>query len=205
MELPAARTLIMETPMATRIQATTISPVVRSFSSNRLLRLSNATLSVAGLGPGLQLLDAIPAAFAVGVEAGLPGVADAVHGTHRHAEPAVDAVLEDDGEPADEVVLELVDGVDLARAGVIAGAAADAGVLDVEVTDPAPAHSSTRYAVVILADSFMNSCRFPLKRKNMSRSSGSSAHSRIGTPGRLRRLSECSRAGRPAVLGSVSS
>src|ERR1044072_2071440 len=133
MELPAARTLIMETPMATRIQATTISPVVRSFSSTRFLRLSNATLSVAGLGPGLQLLDAIPAAFAVGVEAGLPGVADAGDRTHRHEEPEVDAVREDGGEPPDEVVFELVDGVVLAGAGVIGGAAADAGLLDVEV------------------------------------------------------------------------
>src|SRR5437588_4308441 len=136
-------------PMATRIQETTTSPAVRSVSSRRFLSACSLPRiaippaqsdSVTRLSPGLQLPDALPAALAGGVEADLAGVADAVHRAHRHAEPAVDAVLEDDGEPAHEVVLELVDGVDLAGTGVFAGPAADAGVLDVEVADPPPAH-----------------------------------------------------------------
>src|SRR3954470_1636272 len=131
---PAARTLTIEIPIATRIQETTTSPVVRSFSSKRW---GSRRISVAGLGPGLQLPDPRPAALAAGVEAGVAGVADAVDRAHRHPEAAVDAVLEGGGEPADEVVLQLVDGVDLPRAGVVAGPAADAGVLDVEVADPA--------------------------------------------------------------------
>ena len=47
---PAARTLTIEIPIATRIQETTTSPVVHAFSSKRC---GSRRISVAGLGPGL--------------------------------------------------------------------------------------------------------------------------------------------------------
>ena len=60
-------------------------------------------------------------------------VVDAGDRTERHAQAAVDALLEHDREAAEEVVLDPVDRIDLARAGVVAGAASDARLVDVEV------------------------------------------------------------------------
>ena len=202
---PAARTLTIEIPIATRIQETTTSPVVRSFSSNRC---GSRRISVAGLGPGLQLPDPRPAALArrrrgrPGGRRGCSRRGTSARRSRSRCSPRGRC------EPADEVVLQLVDGVDLRRAGVVAGPAADAGVLDVD--GRCDSFDEIRGRDVDLA--FMNSWRLPLNRKNMSRSRGSSAHSRMGTPGRLnrlrsvrgpaaRRLRRCSRAypSRPSV------
>src|SRR5690348_3933929 len=66
-----------------------------------------------GGGPRLELPDLRPSAVGGGVDVVAAGVMDAVDRAERHAEPAVDALLQYDGEAAGEVTLDLVDGVDL--------------------------------------------------------------------------------------------
>ena len=130
------------------------------------------------LGPRPEGQDLL--ALVLGVVA---GVDDAVDRAQRHTEAAVDAVVEGDGEPAEEVVGNLVDRVDLAWAGIFARTAADAGLLDDEMAGSAWHQTVCGKVVSSRAEALTNTWSDWLKRKNMSRPRGSGDQHRNGVPG----------------------
>jgi hypothetical protein len=85
------------------------------------------------LRPGLEVFDLLEVAIFAGYTL-VASVVYAVDRAQRHAEVAVYALLYHDGETAQEITGNLVDRLHLARAGVIAGAATDAGVVYVVVS-----------------------------------------------------------------------
>jgi len=91
-------------------------------------------MDVARCRPGLKLFDACVAARAFH-DPFFACIVDTVHGTKRHTKATVNALIEHDGEAPEKIPRHRVDGVDLARASVIARPTANAGLIDVKVTD----------------------------------------------------------------------
>lgn len=82
--------------------------------------------------PSLEICDPSVATTAFH-DALLPGIVDTGNRAQRQAKPAVDALVHGDHEATDEISRDLRDGIDLAWACVLAGPAADARLVDVEV------------------------------------------------------------------------
>ena len=87
----------------------------------------------AGARPSLEFLDSSVSAAAFN-DAFLARIVNAIYRTQWNAETAVDAFFEHDRESSKEVVFYPVDRIDFAGAGVIACAAADAGLVNIEVS-----------------------------------------------------------------------
>ena len=107
-------------------------------------------------GPRLQLLDAHVAATALD-DALRARIMDAVDRAQRNAETAIDTFVEHDGETPEEIFFDAIDRINLAGAGVIAGAASDAGFVDV-VMSRLVRHQSGKI-VTKVPEALMNSCK----------------------------------------------